>query len=113
MINTHFARIQNQKKKDDSNASDATVESDTDVVDIPITVHDGDEKFIYHCANDKPLSASLFIPLEQLIGEGGQCILKYESMMGPCMLDRKKTPSFYGMTYDESVYVIGIIHPRR
>ena len=49
--------------------------------------------------------------MEKLAGEmgyPGQCILKYESVKGEVILDRKKMPSYYGMTYDETVYLIGM-----
>ena len=49
--------------------------------------------------------------MEKLVGEmgyGGQCILKYDSVKGDVILDRKKMPSYYGMAYDETVYLIGM-----
>ena len=50
--------------------------------------------------------------MEKLVGEmgyRGQCILKYDSAKkGEVILDRKKMPSYYGMVYDETVYLIGM-----
>ena len=49
--------------------------------------------------------------MEQLaneMGHPGLCILMYESIKGQMILDRKKLPSDYGMSYDETVYLIGM-----
>jgi len=50
--------------------------------------------------------------MEKLVHEmgfPGQCILKYDSAKGDViLLDRKKTPSYYGITSDETVYLIGM-----
>ena len=49
--------------------------------------------------------------MEKLVNEvgfPGKCILKYDSVKGDVILDRKKMPSHYGMLYDETVYLIGM-----
>ena len=69
----------------------------------------------FHCVISKPLSVSLFEPMEKLAGEmghRGKCILMYDSAKkGEVILDRKKMPSYYGMVYDETVYLIGMSSP--
>ena len=39
----------------------------------------------------------------------GKCMLKYGNIHGVHWLDRTKTPSHYGMIYDDTVYLCGII----
>ena len=82
-----------------------------DANSIPITVKSGDEQWTFHCDEDKPLSSSLFEPMERVANEmgfPGRCILKYDSTKGQVILDRKKLPCDYGMSYDETVYLIGM-----
>ena len=82
--------------------------------EIPITVVGDGQKWTFHCGSKKPLSITLFAPLEKLMAQGGRCFLIFNGVvdgkMGPHMLDRKKTPSHYGMTYDETVHLGGVIH---
>ena len=44
------------------------------------------------------------------MAQGGRCFLIFHGVvdgkMGAHMLDRKKTPSHYGMTYDETVHLV-------
>ena len=64
----------------------------------------------FHCVISKPLSVSLFEPMEKLAGEmghRGKCILLYDDLKGQVILNREKKPSYYGMTYDEIVHLIG------
>ena len=71
--------------------------------EIPITVHfNAHEKRVFFCRSQQPLAA-IFGPLEALIGH--RCLLVYNNPRGVQMLDRTKTPLFYGMTYDEDVYL--------
>ena len=39
----------------------------------------------------------------------GKCFLKYENSKGIHFLDRNKTPSSYGMIYDDLISLCGII----
>ena len=39
----------------------------------------------------------------------GKCVLKYENIKGIHFLDRNKTPSSYGMVYDDLISLCGII----
>ena len=36
-----------------------------------------------------------------------RCILRYDNIKGVHLLDRNKTPSSYGMVYDDDVYLVG------
>ena len=75
---------------------------------IAITVLARDQKWQFHVDEDQPLSSTLFIPLENLLE--GKCMLHYESAkVGHQVLDRTKTPSFYGMIYDDLVYLGAVI----
>lgn len=38
----------------------------------------------------------------------GKCYLKYENAKGTHWLDRTKTPSYYGMIYDDIIYLCGV-----
>ena len=78
--------------------------------DIPITVVSGDQKWTFHCDEYQPLATTLFIPSGNLVG--GRCFLNYNSVtMGNQLLDRTITTSFYGMIYDDIVYLGGIARP--
>ena len=39
----------------------------------------------------------------------GKCVLIYENIKGVHILDRNKTPSSYGMIYDDLISLCGII----
>ena len=45
------------------------------------------------------------------MGDRGKCILLYDDLKGQVILDREKKPSYYGMTYDEIVHLIGFSSP--
>ena len=76
--------------------------------EIPITVHARDQKWTFHCEKHQPLANTMFIPLENILH--GKCMLHYPAAMGNMLLlDRTKTPAFYGMIYDDIVYLGGII----
>ena len=74
---------------------------------LAITVLSCDHKWEFHLDEDQPLNNTLFIPLEQLLG--GKCMLHYESAAGHQILNRTKTPSFYGMIYDDHIYLGAVI----
>ena len=75
---------------------------------IAITVLGRNQKWTFHCDEHQPLANTMFIPLENLVG--GKCMLHYDTVTTRYqMLDRTKTPSFYGMIYDDIVYLGGVI----
>ena len=101
-----------KKEKDDVTEAAAVVDEiqeDRDAsAELPLTVHAQDRQWTFHCDEDEPLVNTLFIPLENSIG--GKCILHYDSTsQGNVILDRTKTPSFYGMIYDDDIYLGAII----
>ena len=84
----------------------AQVNSEVAVADvgIPITVHSAEQTWTFWCQENQPLSA-LFDPLERSVGK--RCFLSYTNSTGVHMLDRRQTPSFYGMIYDDVVSLAG------
>ena len=57
---------------------------------------------------DEPLSHTLFAPLENVLG--GKCILHHQSATrGNQILDRTKTPSFYGMIFDDVIFLGAVV----
>ena len=78
--------------------------------EIPITVHARNQKWTFHCEKHQPLANTMFVPLEKILH--GKCMLHYRTVTGNMQLiNRTKTPAFYGMIYDDIVYLGGIIRP--
>ena len=69
-------------------------------------MHIGDEQATFWCYDNESLH-TIFNPVEQLVGK--KCILSYDNYRGMQLLNRDNTPSFYGMTHDEDVYLRGTI----
>ena len=87
-----------------------TRKKDTVNEEIPITVHARDQKWTFHCGKHEPLANTMFIALEKILH--GKCILYYATATGNLQLiDRTKTPAFYGMIYDDIVYLRAVIRP--
>lgn len=99
-----------KQEKDDVIEPKAVVEERKPASEIALTVRARDQQWRFHCREDQPLANTLFVPLENTVG--GKCLLQYESVTnGNTILDRKKTPSFYGMIYDDIIYLGAIIRP--
>ena len=74
---------------------------------LAVTVFARDRKWQFWLDEDQPLSDGLFAPLENLLG--GKCMLHHQSATrGSQILDRTKTPSFYGMIFDD-VILLGAV----
>jgi hypothetical protein len=91
--------------------SSEEVNSEVAVVDvvtgqIPISVHSAEQTWTFWCQENQPLHA-LFDPLERSVGK--RCLLSYTNSTGVHMLDRRQTPSFYGMIYDDNVSLAGTV----
>ena len=117
-METSVKTTKKQEKEDVAEATEAVVadeeeeeeEEERASNEIAITVHARDQQWTFHCDEDQPLANTLFIPLENFVG--GKCILHYDTTTaGNQILDRTKTPSFYGMIYDDVIYLGGIITP--
>ena len=104
-------KIMKTKETDDVTDTVAVVEEREPVSEkLAITVLGRNQKWTFHCDEYQPLATTLFIPLENLVG--GRCFLYYDSVtMGKQLLDRTNTASFYGMIYDDIVYLGGITRP--
>ena len=75
---------------------------------LAVTVLARDRKWQFWLEEDQPLSDGLFDPLEDLLG--GKCMLHHQSATrGPQLLDRTKTPSFYGMIFDDVIFLGAVI----
>ena len=104
-------------KEGENNVTDATAVDDERVTtdeeldsgQLAITVKARDQNWTFHCHKDRPLADTMFTPLENTLG--GKCMLLYDSVRTRELLDRTKTPSFYGMIYDDIVYLGGVIRP--
>ena len=105
-----YIDLQEQKEDDVTDITvPACAEHEDRSTEIAITVFGRNQKWNFHCDEYQPLATVLFIPLENLVG--GRCFLHYNSVTkGNQLLDRTKTASFYGMIYDDIVYLGGIIH---
>ena len=108
------AKTTNKQEKNDVIQAAAIVEESEDAERKPagktiaITVLARDQKWQFHIYEDQPLSGTLFIPLESMLE--GKCMLHYQSAkVGQQILDPTKTPSFYGMIYDDLVYLGAVI----
>ena len=85
-------------------------QEDTVSEEIPITVHARNQKWTFHCGKHEPLANTMFIALEKILG--GKCMLYYPTVTGNLqLLDPTKTPAFYGMIYDDMVYLRAVIRP--
>ena len=102
-------KIMKKKETDDVTDTMAVVEEREPASEkIAITVLARNQKWTFHCDEHQPLANTMFIPLENLVG--GKCMLHYDTVTTRYqMLDRTKTPSFYGMIYDDVVYLGGVI----
>ena len=102
-------KIMKKKETDDVTDTMAVVEEREPVSEkLAITVLGRNQKWTFHCDEHQPLANTMFIPLENLVG--GKCMLHYDTVTTRYqMLDRTKTPSFYGMIYDDIVYLGGVI----
>ena len=99
-----------QEKDDDTNTAAVVEEREPVSEKITITVLGRNQKWTFHCDEHQPLANTMFVPLENLVG--GKCMLHYDTVTTRYqMLDRTKTPSFYGMIYDDIVYLGGVIRP--
>ena len=105
-------------KEGENNVTDATAVDDERVTtdeeldsgQLAITVKARDQNWTFHCHKDRPLADTMFTPLENILG--GKCMLLYDSVRARYeLIDRTKTPSFYGMIYDDIVYLGGVIRP--
>ena len=88
----------------------ATVEDSGEEENEPalaITVLAREHEWQFHLDRDQPLNNTLFIPLEQLLE--CKCMLHYESTTRHQIVDRTKTPSFYGMIDDDHIYLGAVI----
>ena len=103
-------------KEGENNVTDATAVDDERVTtdeeldsgQLAITVKARDQNWRFHCHKDRPLANTMFTPLENILG--GKCMLHYDSATARYeLIDRTKTPSFYGMIYDDIVYLGGVI----
>ena len=104
-------KIMKEKETDDVTDTVAVIEEREPVSEkLAITVFGRNQKWTFHCDEHQPLANTMFIPLENLVG--GKCMLHYDTVTTRHqMLDRTKTPSFYGMIYDDIVYLGGVIRP--
>lgn len=85
-------------------------QKDTVSEEIPITVLAHNQQWTFHCGKHEPLANTMFIALEKILD--GKCMLYYQTVTGDLqLLDRSKTPSFYGMMYDDIVYLRAVIRP--
>ena len=85
-------------------------QKDTVSEEIPITVHAHNQKWTFHCGKYEPLANTMFIALETILG--GKCILYYPTVAGNLqLLDPTETPAFYGMIYDDMVYLRAVMRP--
>ena len=83
-------------------------EKDTVSEEIPITVHARNQKWTFHCGKHEPIANTMFIALEKILG--GKCMLYYPTAAQNLqLLDPTKTPAFYGMIYDDMVYLRAVI----
>ena len=105
------AKIVKKKEQEDVTDTPAVIEECGPVSEeIQITVLGRNQKWTFQCDKDETLANTMFIPLENLVG--GKCMLHYDTVTTRRqMLDRTKTPSFYGMIYDDIVYLGGVIRP--
>ncbi len=104
------AKIVKKKEQEDVTDTPAVIEECGPVSEeIQITVLGRNQKWTFQCDKDETLANTMFIPLENLVR--GKCMLNYDSVTGNQVLDRTKTPSFYGMIYDDIVYLGGVIRP--
>ena len=91
-------------------AVEETVEEEEEEIpdNLAVTVLARDRKWQFWLEEDQPLSDGLFDPLEDLLG--GKCMLHHQSATrGPQLLDRTKTPSFYGMIFDDVIFLGAVI----
>ena len=104
------ATVAASAEHEDTSTEIASAEHEDTSTEIAITVFGRNQKWTFHCDEYQPLATTLFIPLENLVG--GRCFLYYDSVtMGKQLLDRTNTASFYGMIYDDIVYLGGITRP--
>ena len=101
--------MKKQEKDDVTNTPAVVKECGPVSEEIQITVIGHNLKLTLSCDTNQPLGNTMFIPLENLVR--GKCMLHYDSVTGNQLLDRTKTPSFYGMIYDDIVYLGGVIRP--
>ena len=100
------------EEKDDVTEAAATVEETVEEEEsrdnLAVTVLARDRKWQFWLEEDQPLSDGLFDPLEDLLG--GKCMLHHQSATrGTQFLDRTKTPSFYGMIFDDVIFLGAVI----
>lgn len=105
------AKKQVEEKDDVAEAAatvEETVEEEESRDNLAVTVLARDRKWQFWLEEDQPLSDGLFDPLENLLG--GKCMLHHQSATrGPQLLDRTKTPSFYGMIFDDVIFLGAVI----
>ena len=105
-----IVKKQGKDRRCNEHSNTAAIVEDREPVSekIAITVLGRNQKWTFHCDEHQPLANTMFIPLENLVG--GKCMLHYDTVTTRYqMLDRTKTPSFYGMIYDDIVYLGGVI----
>lgn len=101
-----YASLERAGSSAEVNAEVAVAVADVVTGQIPITVHSAEQTWTLWCQENQPLSA-LFDPLERSVGK--RCLLSYINSTGVHMLDRRQTPSFYGMIYDDNVSLAGTV----
>ena len=75
---------------------------------LAVTVLARDRKWQIWLDEDESLSDGLFAPLENVLG--GKCVLHHQSVTrGHQILDRTKTPSFYGMIFDDVIFLSTVV----
>ncbi len=108
IMDTSSEVVKEQQKNNDTGTPAVIERYETVSKEIPITVLGYNQQWTFHCDEHQPLANTLFIPLENLVD--GKCMLFYDATTGNQMLDRTKTPAFYGMIYDDTVYLGGVKH---
>ena len=85
-------------------------QKDTVSEEIPITVHARNQQWTVHCGIHEPLANTMFKTLDKILG--GKCMMYYPTVTRNLqLLDPTKTPAFYGMIYDDIVYLRAVIRP--
>ena len=107
MMNASVKGTEKQEKDDVVDAKVVVETREPANNELALTVRARDQEWTFHCRDNQPLANTLFVPLENIVG--GKCMLHYDSTKGNQILDRTKTPSFYGMIYDDIIFLGGII----